>query len=98
MEFELNQHTTHEAGGAMRSAVEACDQAARTSNGDLVLDLSGIEYVEASFLKSMLRLARHLEGDSRRLVIQDPEPQVARVLLLTGFLHLSDAIDLKHTV
>ncbi len=98
MEFELNQHTSHAAGGAKRSALEACEKAAQTSTDNLVLDLSGIEYVEASFLKSMLRLARQLEGDSRRLVIQDPEPQVARVLLLTGFLHLSDAIDLKHTV
>lgn len=98
MEFEQGQHTTHAAGGAKRSAVERCDSPVRTSKDDLVLDLGGIEYIEASFLKSMLRLARNLEGDSRRLVIQNPEPQVARILLLTGFLHLSDAIDLKHTV
>lgn len=73
------------------------DQAVKSSNSDVVLDLSGMKYVEASFLKSVLRVARELEGESRRLVIQDPEPEVARTLLIAGFLHLSDAIDLRHT-
>ena len=72
------------------------DQAVKSSNSDVVLDLSGMKYVEASFLKNVLHMARKLEGESRRLVIQDPEPEVARTLLLAGFLHLSDALDLRH--
>ena len=98
MDFELNQHKSHAAGGANSTAADVCDSNARSSKDDLVLDMSGIEYVEASFLKSILRLARNLEGTSRHVVIQNPEPKVARTLLLAGFLHLSDAIDLKHTV
>lgn len=67
----------------------ACD-------GDVVLDLTGIGHVDASFLKRILSLSRGLESESRRVVIRNPEPEVARLLLLSGFFHLSDTIVLEH--
>lgn len=99
MAFSFDNTLTWAAGGAdqFRSVQHSSYQGTRAGqSGDVAVDLRGIECVEAGFLKSLLRIARSLNRESRRLVIQNPEPEVERLLVLAGFLHLSNAVVLEH--
>jgi anti-sigma B factor antagonist len=51
---------------------------------DVVLDLSGITFVDSSGLAVLLMGARRWDGDDRRLVVRNPSGVVSRVVDLTG--------------
>jgi stage II sporulation protein AA (anti-sigma F factor antagonist) len=51
--------------------------------GDIVLDVSGVGFVDSVGLEALIRTHRALRDDGRRLVLRDPTPPVARLLELT---------------
>ena len=51
--------------------------------GDIVLDVSGVEFIDSVGLEVLIRVHRGLRDGGRRLVIRDPVPPVARLLELT---------------
>jgi anti-sigma B factor antagonist len=51
--------------------------------GDVVLDMSGVEFIDSVGLEAVIRIQRMLRDDGRRLVVRDPAPAVARLLELT---------------
>jgi anti-sigma B factor antagonist len=51
--------------------------------GDIVLDVSGVEFIDSVGLEVLIRMHRGLRDDGRRLVLRDPAPPVARLLELT---------------
>ena len=42
--------------------------------GDIVLDLSGLEFLDSVGLEVLMRMHRRLRDDRRRLVVLDPAP------------------------
>jgi anti-anti-sigma factor len=51
--------------------------------GDLVLDLSGVAFIDSVGLEVLIRLHRDLREDGRRLILGRPAPPVAHLLELT---------------
>lgn len=51
--------------------------------GDVVLDLSGLTFIDSMGLRSFLRIASSLE-DAGRLVLNGPQRSVARTIELVG--------------
>lgn len=49
----------------------------------LVLDLSGLEAVDATGLGVLVGAHRHAGRAGRTLVLRDPQPQIARLLLIS---------------
>lgn len=58
-------------------------EAALAAGGDLVLDLSGLDFVDSMGLRSFLRMATALDP-AGRLVLQGPQQFVARTMQLVG--------------
>ncbi len=50
----------------------------------LILDLTGVEFMDSSGLRAILHLQRELAGGRGGLVLLDPTPQVRGILTLTG--------------
>jgi anti-anti-sigma factor len=53
------------------------------AGGDLVLDISGLSFVDSMGLRSFLRIAAALEA-SGKLVLREPQRSVARTMELVG--------------
>ncbi len=51
--------------------------------GDVVLDMSGVEFIDSVGLEVLIRMHRALRDEGRRLVLRDPAEPVARLLELT---------------
>jgi anti-sigma B factor antagonist len=52
------------------------------TDGDVVLDLSDLEFIDSSGIRAMLAL----DTQDRRLVLRRPSPRVRKVLDLTGIV------------
>ncbi len=59
----------------------------------LVLDLTGVEFMDSSGLRAILHLQRELAEGDGGLVLLDPTPQVRGVLMLTGLDRQLPAVD-----
>jgi anti-sigma B factor antagonist len=57
--------------------------APETDDGDLVLELSGLAFMDSTGLRGMIELARGLEPGGR-LVLRNPSPAVDRLFEVTG--------------
>jgi anti-sigma B factor antagonist len=55
------------------------------ADADVVLDLSGLDYVSSAGLSSILGAAKRLEGRNRRLVIAGLKGLVKEVFAISGF-------------
>jgi anti-anti-sigma factor len=53
------------------------------ADGELILDLSGLDAVDATGLGVLVGAHRHAGREGRTLVLRDVGPTVARLLLLT---------------
>jgi anti-sigma B factor antagonist len=60
------------------------------TEGDLVLDLSGLTFVDSTGIREIVRTASCLRGGS--LVLVSPSPHVQRVLELTGILTVPNIV------
>ncbi len=52
--------------------------------GDIVLDLSGVGFMDSTGLGVIVKAARDLEAKGFELVLRAPSPRVRRVLQITG--------------
>jgi anti-sigma B factor antagonist len=52
--------------------------------GDLVLDLSGVEFVDSSGLRVLIELHQHRSQAGGTLVLRTPSPAVRRLLDVSG--------------
>jgi anti-anti-sigma regulatory factor len=62
--------------GAFARAVKA--------TGDVVVDLSQLVFADASLTFDLAILAQRLRKQGRRLLLRDPQPQIARLFQLVG--------------
>jgi anti-sigma B factor antagonist len=53
---------------------------------DLILDLSGVDYVSSAGLRLLLVAYRKLHGESRRLVLSGVKSDIVQVMSHTGFV------------
>lgn len=54
------------------------------AGAEVVVDLSGLNFIDASGLSALLAARREMAEQGRRLVLAGPSPQVRRVFELTG--------------
>jgi anti-sigma B factor antagonist len=93
--IELDAHTLALEGEV--DAHTAPDLAARfaelpVGDGDLVIDMSKVDFMDSSGLRVVIELHQRTEQTSRRLVIRTPSQPVARLIEvpgLSGHLHVS---------
>jgi anti-anti-sigma factor len=65
------------------AAREALHGAVSDGSGELVVDLSGVELLDATGLGVLVGTHRRARAAGRRLVLRDAPPRVARLLALT---------------
>ncbi|HET6692614.1 MAG TPA: STAS domain-containing protein [Miltoncostaeaceae bacterium] len=53
------------------------------TDGDVVLDVSGVAFIDSVGLEVLIRMHRLLAAEGRRLVLREPAPPLARLLELT---------------
>lgn len=61
----------------------AAERVVEGSEGEIVLDFSGVEYMPSSFLGGLMSLRSRLGRDGRRFVLK-PSPVVRQLVQLTG--------------
>ena len=76
-----------EAGEVRRSNLR--ERITEGSDESVFIDLSGIAHVDAHLVKELMQLSRQLDGKSRKVVIRNPEVEVTRTLLLSGFFGIT---------
>lgn len=54
------------------------------ANGDVIVDLSDVTFMDASGLHALMAAQRHIERRKGRLVVQDASPVVRSVFEITG--------------
>ena len=54
------------------------------ATGDVVVDLSQLVFADASLTFDLAILAQRLRKQGRRLLLRDPQPQIARLFKLVG--------------
>jgi anti-sigma B factor antagonist len=70
---------------ALEAAITATEQDA-AADGDVVLDMSGVTFLDSSGLRVLVTANDRLAGAGSRLVIRRPSASVLRVLEITGLL------------
>ena len=68
----------------------AIAQAADVDDADVVVDLSGVTFMDASTIGTLVEAGNRLRADSRSLSIRSPSPRARRVLDLCGLAQLVD--------
>jgi anti-anti-sigma regulatory factor len=54
------------------------------ATGDVVVDLSQLVFADASLTFDLAILAQRLRKQGRRLLLRDPQPQIAKLFELVG--------------
>ena len=54
------------------------------ATGDVVVDLSQLVFADASLTFDLAILAQRLRKQGRRLLLRDPQPQIAKLFKLVG--------------
>jgi anti-sigma B factor antagonist len=70
---------------ALEAAITATEQDA-AAGGDVVLDMSGVTFLDSSGLRVLVTANDRLASAGSRLVIRRPSASVLRVLEITGLL------------
>ncbi len=84
----LDVHAVTDARDALHAAIDAGD-------GDLVVDVSGVELIDATGLGMLVGADRRAKRAGRRVVLRDIDPHVLRILRATRLhrlLTIEDAI------
>jgi anti-sigma B factor antagonist len=74
-------------------ARRAIEEAEGSATGLLVLDLSGLDFIDSTGLEVMLRAARRAHDEGRRLIVQRPSTYVRRLLELTAIDQTLDVVE-----
>jgi anti-anti-sigma factor len=64
------------------------DCASRTDASDIVIDLSGVSFIDSTGLGALITIRLAARERGQRLVLQSPTPHVAEVLAITGLDHV----------
>ena len=75
--------------GRRRRSISAALGAGR----DIVVDLRGLRFADASFMVDLAVLGQRLRNEGRSLRLRSPQPHVARLIELMG-LHRQPAVRL----
>lgn len=70
---------------SMEKFAQAVAEAIEASPGDVLVDLSGLDFIEVSGMRVLGDAARHLEGRDRRLVLRGLAPHLRPVLRVMGW-------------
>ncbi len=76
LEGEVDPHTTEQLDQAVDAAL--------ASGTELVLELSGVTFIDSAGLRSLIRAQRRAEEAGGSLVLRSPRPSTLRVLEITG--------------
>jgi anti-sigma B factor antagonist len=79
------------AGEIDASTAPAFDEAMSdlpTGDGPIVLDLSGVSFIDSSGLRVLISLAGRASDEGRSVALRDPSPTVARLLEITGLAEM----------
>lgn len=76
LEGEVDPHTTEQLDEAVDAAL--------ADAGDLVLELSGVTFIDSAGLRSLIRAQRQVDEAGGSLVLRAPRPSTRRVLEITG--------------
>lgn len=76
MSGDLDAHTAPQLDAAVDSLMSSGD-------GDIVLEMESVGFVDSSGLRSMIR-ARNDGGDDRQVIIRSPSAATLRLLEVTG--------------
>jgi anti-anti-sigma factor len=82
---ELDIAVTEELEGSVKAV-------AGSSARRVVLDLSGLDFMDSSGLRALLRAQEAVGSNGRSFVLADPAPAVQRVLDVTGAGRLLDRV------
>jgi anti-anti-sigma factor len=74
LDGEVDPHTTDQLDAAVDAAL----------GGRVVLDLSGVTFIDSAGLRSLIRAQRLAESSGGMLVLRAPRPSTMRVLEITG--------------
>ena len=72
-----------DVGGSARLEKELMH--AQPTEGEVVVDLSGVNFVASSGLRVLLKTAQRLGRDQAKLVVANPNKTVREVLAMSGF-------------
>ena len=72
---ELDMHATD-------AFAEAAERATHRAEGDVIVDLSRLEFLDSSGIRAILAIGM----SDRRVVLRRPAPRVKKVLDLTGII------------
>lgn len=76
LEGEVDPHTTEQLDRAVDAAL--------ASATELVLELSGVTFIDSAGLRSLIRAQRLADQAGGSLVLRAPRPSTRRVLEITG--------------
>jgi anti-anti-sigma factor len=101
--FIISVRTDHDtvvleiAGEFDMAEVEAfrtcVDGIAASCDGEVVVDLGGITFIDSSAISVLLNARRRLDNEGRELWLRRPSPAVARVFELAGLTSVFDYVD-----
>jgi anti-anti-sigma factor len=75
-------------GTSDRFTSTVCDMVESEPNTDVVIDMSGVTFLDSSGIKALLSVRRGVQSRSGALTITSPQPLVLRVLEVAGLATL----------
>lgn len=82
-------HGEHDLATRARLSITIA-RAAEVDDADIVVDLSGVTFMDASTIGALVVAGNHLRPASRSLSVRTPSPRARRVLDLCGMDRLID--------
>lgn len=74
----------HVSGEIDASTVDQLKQRLDEADGDVVVDLSGVEFIDSSGLRVLIGTQQALEADGRSLTLRSPSRSVQRLFELSS--------------
>lgn len=78
--------------GTAGSLAEALRGAAAIGGGDLVVDLSGVRFMDAAIVKELVTCRQRLHAQGRELTLRSPSAFAWRILGICGLVGLVDPV------